>query len=216
MTKTYQSIGMQNRSINIRVGGKIRAISFTGGRSYPTVFCGLYTTSDPKEQLGIERHKGYGSKFKLISEVGTVAKKEPITILEAAQELTTEASHETENAPIVEAKVKTEEVEPQMTGKENISSFPDKIEAKPKPQNVEVTTEKAPEVVIKTNEVFSKKVNKVPTEKIVEVFEVEKVQQARDYLMDKYPNEFTHKNLSNKVKILAAAKEKLISFPNIT
>lgn len=186
MLKTYQSKTFISRSINIDVDGKKRVISFIGGVVYPRKVCGFYTTSDPKEQKALESHPGFGSKFILITEEKKDVKQvEPITLLEQ-QETTEEINDVVDDLP--------EDAETTVDTEENSKEENDATEEHIEEEQTEETT-----------------VN----HDVVEVLEVEKVQEAKDYLMNKFPGEFTHRQLANKEMILNAAKERNITFPNI-
>lgn len=193
MLKTYQSKKFINRSINITVDGKERVITFTGGLMYPKKVCGVYSTGSLKEQNAIESHPGLGSKFILLSEEKP-EKQEPesITILEQEQVEETQVREQVKE--IVE--------------ESNVDTTEEVQEDEPEILDEEESTEEVQKQVEETQE-------EEVSQEIKEIFEVEKVQEAKEWLMEHFPNEFTHRSLSNKEKILQAAKEKKVSFPNI-
>jgi len=92
------------------------------------------------------------------------------------------------------------------------------------PENVEIPVNE-PEVIETKERTGSRDDEAIDTEEVVEtapeettveeIFEIEKVQDAKEYLMKRFEGEFTHRHLSNKTKVFEVAKEKNIKFPNI-
>ena len=62
----------------------------------------------------------------------------------------------------------------------------------------------------------AKIIAEIVTEQSTIVNEVANVQQARNYLIQRFPKEFNFNSLKSKLLILKAASEKNIVFPNIT
>lgn len=205
MLKTYQSKRFINRSVNIEVDGKIRVVTFTGGTMYPKTVCGIYSTLNVKEQKALESHPGYGVKFILLRQEGTPKNKiKEVVLLE-------------EKAPVVEEKKEiVDEIAHPV--EENIEETIENTDENT--ETIEDVSSETTEEVVENNE-NAEEVQGVVEEQtpenngVTEIFEVEKVQEAKDYLMKTFKGEFTHRALSNKNLILAAAKEKNISFPNI-
>lgn len=185
MRKKYQSLGIIQRSINITVDGKNRVIMFTGGTQYPKKICGTYITDDEKEQKAIESHHNFGKTFELITTSEDVRK---VKKPEVIMDKTREI-----NVPVVEKPVKNV----------NIPVEDQVDEQQPEDPTEEIVEDTIEEKVEESKHEFE------------EVFEIEKVQDAKEYLMKRFEGEFTHRHLSNKTKVIEAATEKRIKFPNL-
>ena len=116
---------------------------------------------------------------------------------------------------ISEEKQKKEEIKPIDLVIESVDEIQEEVE-----ETTEEITEEVIEETVENEEIEDDNTDEVTEEVqeesgVKEVFEVEKVQDAKNYLMEKYPDEFTHRQLANKTMILNAAKDKDISFPNI-
>jgi len=196
MYKAYESRIYITRSINIEVNGKARIIEFRGGLTYPRKVFGIYGTGNLSEQKAIEDHTGFGTKFVLKSEdLGKAKAKEEI-LLEPEKEIVVLGTVTTDNA-----------------AKASPGIFGAKIVEKEAEVIPEVEETKEIDETAKVEEV----VEDIPEagDAITEVFDVTKNQDAKFYLMENFKDVFSHVSLSNRAKILAAAKEKNISFPNL-
>jgi hypothetical protein len=228
MFKVYESRIYIKRSINIEVNGKPRVIDFIGGLKYPKKVFGRFVTSNAAEQKALEDHPGFGKKFILKSEeVDKTESKEEVILAEETvdkerktvvvdETVTTdnasEASPEMFGNKIVE---KEAAVIPEATKEEVIKEVTEPVVEEVAEEVTEVIPEAGQEEVAPATKEVVEEVIESPKVVITEVVEVEKVQQGKEYLMKKFPNEFVHRQLSNKIKVLEAAKEKNISFPNI-
>lgn len=209
MFKVYESQIFIKRSINIEVNGKPRTISFTGGLKYPKKVFGIFSTNNEKEQAAIEEHPGFGTKFILkIEDIKSIKIEEEVIL--------TEEPAKKERITVVNETVTTDnanEASPEMFGNKIVEKEAAATSKAMSKENVPKIYKEVKKEVIKTPE--TEEVVETNEVAITEVFEVEKVQQGKEYLMKKFQNEFTHRQLSNKNLVLAAAKEKNISFPNI-
>lgn len=189
MLKVYQSKQFINRSIYVMVDGVSKLVEFKGGQAYPKKIFGVFATDSVKVQKALESHLGYGKTFELISEEKKVVKpQEVITLMEP--------NKNTPEPIVVEEDVIEETMEDQA----------DEIQEESQAEEVEETVEETP---VAEEPVVEEKVG------TREIFEIEKAQDAKLWLMNEFKNEFTHRQLANKDLILKAAKEKNVVFPNL-
>jgi hypothetical protein len=191
MLKVYQSKQFINRSIYVMVDGVSKLVEFKGGQAYPKKIFGVFATDSVKVQKALESHLGYGKTFELISEEKKVVKpQEVITLMEPKKN--------TPEPIVVEEDVIEETMEDQA----------EEIQEESQAEEVEETVEEVEET-IQESPVVEERVG--PRE----IFEIEKAQDAKLWLMNEFKNEFTHRQLANKDLILKAAKEKNVVFPNL-
>jgi len=194
MLKVYKSKVYVTRSIYVNVDGNSRMVEFRGGQTYPKKIFGVFTTDSVKMQKALESHMGFGKTFELDSEEKKVVKPQEVITLMEPKNIP---------EPIVIEEDVIEEVE------ETVDEVEETVQEAPVVEELVVEEEPVNETVEAFEPVVEEKVG--PRE----IFEVEKAQDAKLWLMNEFKNEFTHRQLANKDLILKAAKEKNVVFPNL-
>lgn len=186
--KTYETIGVLNRSVLANIDGKGVSIFFKNGTSTPRLIKGRYMTSNRKIQEYLEKSGNFNKKYRLISEVMTRDDKfsESVSVDE------TNAKEQTITTVIPDGAhddiALTRELQ-----KFNLAKDDDVAS-----MSVQEDTD---EDVLQ---------EPTPAQTIV-VYDVINGQQARNYLMQAF-KDLTFRQLTNNAQIIAAAKARNVQF----
>jgi len=102
MNKTYRNLVSQNYGISLTVNGENVHVNFSGGRRFPVLTYGKYSTSNPDIQKALESHHLYDKDWTL-DETPAIIQEEVVTepIQEVVEPSIIKTTVTTQNARIV-------------------------------------------------------------------------------------------------------------------